>query len=213
MRLNWWDTVHGIQHVVTLPARILDILPAAGGIAAATLPPASALPSNPPDLAAQTDAPLQLQVNHNAKPMPWIWLSVALALLWLGTVFGWWYTRRRAQPSRPEKIREPSSAAAPNATGTFKAFRSACLNNNPQAARKNLLAWAATAWPANPPSGLNELSRRLGGAELIEALRQLDRACYADDTWHGPFLAKLLPAPPKLASPVENRQVLPALYP
>jgi hypothetical protein len=101
----------------------------------------------------------------------------------------------------------PSSAAA------FKEFRSACLNNNPHAARKNLLAWAASAWPANPPAGLNELSRRLGGAELIEELRQLDRACYTDDTWHGSFLAKLLPAPPKPASSVENRHDLPALYP
>ena len=85
--------------------------------------------------------------------------------------------------------------------------------NNPHAARKNLLAWAATTWPANPPGGLNELSRRLGGAELIDALRQLDRACYSDDIWHGSFLAKLLSAPPKPASPVESRQGLPALYP
>lgn len=213
VRLNWWDTVHGIQHVVTLPARALDILPATGGVAAATLPPpANALLSNPPDLAAQTGTPIQVQVNQNAKSMPWIWLSVALTLLWLGTALGWWYTRRSAQPAQTGKIRDTSPVEAPRPAGAFKAFRSACLNDNPHAARKNLLAWAATAWPANPPSGLNELSRRLGGAELIEALRQLDRACYTDDNWHGSFLAKLLPAPPKPASPVESRQGLPALY-
>ena len=212
VKLNWWDTVHDVQHQVTLPARILDILPAAGGANAATLPPpANTVQSKQPDLAAQTGAPAQVQ--QNARPMQWILLSAALALLWLGTASGWWYTRRRASPPRPGKVRDTGSAEVPSSAAAFKEFRSACLNNNPHAARKNLLAWAASAWPANPPAGLNELSRRLGGAELIEELRQLDRACYTDDTWHGSFLAKLLPAPPKPASSVENRHDLPALYP
>jgi hypothetical protein len=212
VKLNWWDTVHNVQHVATLPARILDILPAAGGASAATLPPpANTVQSKQPDLAAQTGAPAQAQ--QNARHMPWIWLSAVLALLWLGTASGWWYTRRRADPAHPGKTGDTSPAEVPSSAAAFKAFKSACLNNNPHAARKNLLAWAASAWPANPPAGLNELSRRLGGTELLEELRQLDRACYTDDAWHGSFLAKLLPAPPKPASSARNRNDLPALYP
>jgi hypothetical protein len=212
VKLNWWDTVHNVQHVATLPARILDILPAAGGVAAATLPPpANAAPVNPPSPAVQAAAPAP--VRQNAKSMPWIWLSAALGLLWIGTVSAWWYTRRRAQPAQPGKTGEPVPAEVPRSANAFKAFKNACLSNDPHAARKNLLAWAASAWPANPPAGLNELSRRLGGGALVEALRQLDRACYAGDAWQGASLARLLPAPRVPESPIENRHGLPALYP
>lgn len=212
VKLSWWDTVHDVQHVIMLPARILDILPAAGGSAAATLPPpANAAPLNLPGSAAQTDAPALVQ--QNAKPVTWIWISAALALLWLGTLFGWWYTRRGAQPVQAEMIaKETTPAAAPGRAGAFKAFKHACLNNDPHAARKNLLAWAAAAWPDKPPAGLNELSRRVGGPSLTEALRQLDRACYMDDSWHGSHLAKLLSSPPERISLPESREQLPELY-
>ena len=211
VKLNWWDTVHDVQHEVTLPARTLDILPAAGG-GTATLPPPTVAAPTSPSQGAAIGAPIQIRFDRNTVSRTWIWLSAALALLWVGTLFGWWYTRRRTPPAQAEKIKDPSPAEAPRSTGAFKAFKSACLNNDPHAARKNLMAWAATAWPANPPAGLNELSRRIGGAELIEALRQLDRACYMDDTWHGSFLAKLLSAPPKPANPAPGSQELPALY-
>ncbi|MEO6974817.1 MAG: BatD family protein [Gallionella sp.] len=212
VKLNWWDTVHDVQHMITLPARTLDILPAAGGSATATLPPpANAASLNLPGPAVQTGTPAQIQ--QSAKPVTWIWISAALALLWLGTLFGWWYTRRRAQPVQAEMIaKETTPAAAPGRAGAFKAFKHACLNNDPHAARKNLLAWAAAAWPDKPLAGLNELSRRVGGPSLTEALRQLDRACYMDDSWHGSHLAKLLSSPPERISLPESREQLPELY-
>jgi len=213
VKLNWWDTVHDVQHVVTLPARILDILPAAGGGSTATPPPPTVAAPTAPGQGAATGAPIQVRLGRSAGSRPWIWLSAALALLWVGTLFGWWYTRRREQPMQPEMTGVPAPAAAPGRAGAFKAFKHACLSNDPHAARKNLLAWAAAAWPDNPPAGLNELSRRVGGPALMEALRQLDRACYMDDSWHGSFLAKLLSSPPEQASPPESREPLPALYP
>ncbi|MCG6932037.1 MAG: BatD family protein [Gallionella sp.] len=211
VKLNWWDTVHNVQHVVTLPARVLDILPAAGGSTAPPPPQTAAAPA-PPSQGATTGTPIQVHFGQGAESRPWIWLSAALALLWVGTLFGWWYTRRRAQPAQPEKTGEPAPAAAPGRASAFKAFKHACLNNDPHAARKNLLAWAVAAWPDNPPAGLNELSRRVGGPALMEALRQLDRACYMDESWHGSYLAKLLSSPPEQSGPPESREPLPELY-
>ncbi|MGA7594347.1 MAG: hypothetical protein WCA64_04045, partial [Gallionella sp.] len=166
----------------------------------------------PPSRGAATGSPIQVHFDQGAGTRPWIWVSAALALLWIGTLFGWWYTRRDTRPAQTEKINKPASAAAPSRAGAFKAFKHACLNNDPHAARKYLLAWAAAAWPDNPPAGLNELSRRIGGGALTEALRQLDRACYMDDSWHGSFLAKLLSSPPERAGTPERREPLPALY-
>jgi hypothetical protein len=212
VKLNWWDTVHDVQHVVTLPARVLDILPAAGGSSTATPPPLTVAAPTPPSQGTTTNSPIQVHFGQSAGSRPWIWLSAALALLWIGTLFGWWYTRRPTKPAQTDKFSEPTPAAAPSRAGAFKAFKHACLNNDPHAARKNLLAWAAAAWPDNPPAGLNELSRRVGGPALMEALRELDRACYMDDNWRGSYLAKLLSSPPEQSSPPESREPLPELY-
>lgn len=212
VKLNWWDTVHNVQHVITLPARSLDILPAVGGSSTATLPPPTVASPTLPSQGAATSAPIQVRFDRNTGSRTWIWLSAVLALLWVGTLFGWWYTQRRKTTVPDEKIKDASTSQAPRSSGAFKAFKNACLNNDPHAARKNLLAWAVTAWPTDPPGGLNELSRRIGGAELNEALRQLDRACYMNDTWHGSFLAKLISAAPKPANPATSSQDLPTLY-
>ncbi|MGA9664886.1 MAG: BatD family protein [Gallionella sp.] len=212
VRLSWWDTVHNIQHVATLPARVLDILPAIGGSYAAAMPPsANPAQSNQHDIALQEGAPEQAFRNANAKP--WMWSSAVFALLWLSTATAWWYTRRRAPPTQSQNGREARRSAVNPSAGAFKAFKSACLNNDAHAARKHLLAWAGSAWPADPPAGLNELSRRLGGNEITGALRQLDRACYTGGSWQGELLARILPAPPALASAKVPERGLPSLYP
>ncbi len=116
VKLNWWDTVHDVQHVVTLPARILDILPAAGGSSTATLPPPTVAAPTLPSQGAATGAPIQVHFGQGAGARPWIWLSAALALLWVGTLFGWWYTRRRTQPvqARKDQRTQARRRAQPN---------------------------------------------------------------------------------------------------
>jgi hypothetical protein len=212
VHLNWWDTINNIQHAVTLPARTIEILPAAPGSIAATLPPiATAQPSNQPDT-PDLQAALPGAAAKTATTVPWTWVSLALALLWFGTLFAWWFTHRRASPTQQVPIKEQHAAAVPKAATSFKEFRDACRRNDAHEARKQLLAWAVSAWPGNPPAGLNELSRRLDDAATVVALRQLDRACYTGETWQGKSLAESLPTPPVLANSTAARQELPALY-
>lgn len=211
VRLSWWDTVHNMQHVAMLPARVLDVLPAIGGSIAATLPPVThPEQSQKPDVTLQSGA--SEQVSYKAKTTPWMWGSVVLALLWLGTATAWWYSRRRLRQTPIAKIDDQGPTEKINASGAFKAFKNACQQNDPHAARKQLLTWAGATWPTHPPVGLNELSRRLDGAELIQALRELDRACYTGKPWQGEALGKLLANPPAPARAAENRHALPALY-
>ena len=210
LRLYWWDTAHNAQREVVLPARNLDILPAAGAAGAAPPQPANPQPSirSQPDL--QTTAPEP--AAKAAYAPPWQWISLGLGLLWLGTVLAWWLSRRRTQPTSPRKTAERKPPAEIHASGEFKAFKRACRDNDPLAARQHLLAWAGTAWPAQPPLGLNELSRRLDDAKLVQPLRQLDRACYTGSAWHGESLAQSLPTPPSQATSTDNKHALPELY-
>jgi hypothetical protein len=216
VRLNWWDTLHNEKREITLPAHILDVLPAAAGTTAVTMPPANAEPSISPNQGAHaspigTANPLE-QSSRIAESQPWMWLSFALGLLWLGTTAAWWRARRHVQPAPPAKIAAEKMPLNSQGSSAFKGFKRACSDNDPHAARRHLLAWAGTVWPADTPLGLNELSRRLGDAKADGALRQLDRACYTGSVWHGAELARSMSAPPGKAAAKENKHTLPELY-
>ena len=96
-------------------------------------------------------------------------------------------------------------------------LRRACLSDEPRAARRALLRWAAASWPEDAPRSLQELAKHLANAELRAELARLDRALYApdQDPWRGEPLWQrarkglVRPAPPRL----QKAGDLPVLYP
>jgi hypothetical protein len=96
-------------------------------------------------------------------------------------------------------------------------FKRACEGNDPHAARKHLLAWAAATWPDDAPLGLDELARRLPG-QVAGHLAALDRELYAPGKagWNGAqvweALAPVLQAS-KASTPQADSTALPPLYP
>ncbi|HUW50594.1 MAG TPA: BatD family protein [Sulfuricella sp.] len=213
VRLDWWDTTHNVQHEVVLPAHTLNILPAAGGTVGMAAPP----PANPQSSSIPPSIDVQASTSAHAIKVanipPWPWISLGLGLLWLGTIVGWWHSRRRVPNISPSKTDNEKPHAKIPAGSAFKSFQRACFDNDPHTARQHLLAWAGTVWPSHPPLGLNELSRRLDDAKLHQALRQLERACYStDSTWHGESLAHSWPTPSVPATYPENKHALPELY-
>jgi hypothetical protein len=176
LRLTWWDTKSNQPREVTLPGRTLKISPAVG----------HAVEQVP----AATAAVGVATVNSGAAPIaptiglrsalrdPWLWISVALALLWLGTVLAWIISR-----GPPRKA---ASLSAPKARAQFQV---ACRRNDAQSARGALLAWAAAAWSESPPRSLAALSRRVGDDKIGALLLQLGRALYRGAPWDGAALA------------------------
>lgn len=186
LHLYWWDTTRNQQREVELPARTLFVLPGSGGVAATATsagPTAGTplLPTSPSKLIAE-------QIRAPANPHGY-WLSLVLGVLWLGTLTAWWFSRRRRPPSSPDASRPTSTVAVADAR---KAFRQACHDDDPHAARRMLLDWARATWPSDPPLGLQALSDRLDDVESTSLLKQLDRACYAGGTWTGKPLAETL---------------------
>jgi hypothetical protein len=210
VRLIWWDTLHNEKREITLPAHTLNVLPAAVGTTTAMMPPANAEPSLLLNQSAQ--AGTLEQTNNVTNKQPWMWLSFVFALLWLGSTAAWWRARQRVQLVQPAKIAAEKKPATTRGGSEVKAIKRACNNNDPQAARQHLLAWAGTIWPDTHPVGLNELSRKFDDAKLVEALRQLDRACYTGSAWNGEMLAQSLPNSPAAAVATENKHKMPELY-
>lgn len=211
LRLSWWDTGADVQREITLSARSLEVLPAAASagepapaptvLAAPAAPPAASNPSKSEPLVA---GPLAAPSG-----VPWPWISLALGLLWSGTVAAWWIRARR----RTRVVQAVAVTASPSipAATALKAFREACRNHDARAARLHLLDWARATWPEQPPVGLNALALRLEDRHLAGLIEQLDRACYVGGPWQGEELARA--ALPVAAKPSGKAPVLAGLYP
>lgn len=222
LRLAWWDTAHDAAREAVLPAHTVVVQPAVASATApgATTPVAPSLnaptPTAPvaatPVAAASTPAaPVRPQwPRHDA--LPWPWISLGLAVLWLATVLAWWWRHRRAQAvqrrAAPAASRPPGHAAQ-----ALRRARQACEADTPHPARQALLAWAAVEWPDHPPQGLQALADRLHDAALTEPLRALDRACFMGGPWQGQALAQALANRPAPAGAVPAADPLGALYP
>lgn len=84
--------------------------------------------------------------------------------------------------------------AVPEPNHARTAFQQACRENDPQMARRHLLAWAHAVWPDDPPIGIKSIAARIGEPALEPLLQQLDRACYTGSEWQGQPLLDALPS-------------------
>ncbi len=225
-QLIWWDTVNRTQKTIDLPERSLDVLPAINTSGQSAATPNAA----PPLSGASTSNTASNNSNAISGPMagqggsfgktlsqastPWLWVSAALAVLWLGTLLLWQRGRRTDTAEKPIVAdKAPSSVKGISAGASLAALQRACLANDRHLARQHVLEWANSVWPQSPPRGLTRLSERLKEARYILPLQQLDRACYAgDQPWDGSLLAQAFAQPPKLMSVEKSKPVIPDLY-
>ncbi|HUX74105.1 MAG TPA: BatD family protein [Steroidobacteraceae bacterium] len=195
---------------------------APGASAAAPAPAAPQASNPAAAAAASGASPANSPRSLSTDDRRWILVSAGLGLLWLATMIAWWFSRRRLPPAPaagvaaatqsdasrraapaapatsavPPAPRAPAAAPPPltaaDAARARSHFHEACRRNDARAARRWLLAWAGASWPRAAPGGLTALAKRLAEPAAIEALQQLDRACYAGEPWTGEQLAQAL---------------------
>jgi hypothetical protein len=210
VHLSWWDIVHNQKREITLPSHTLNVLPAVAGPGTVSMSPAVVEPAQLLNQGGGTSS--SGSVNRIANNPLWMWLSFALGILWLATAVAWWRARKHIAPAQQSEIIEHKKTDPVRGSSEFKALKRACNDNDAHAARQHLLDRAGTVWPEAPPHGLNELSRNFNDAQLVAALRQLDRACYGGEAWDGAALAQALPKAPVPAGKTDKKHKLPELY-
>ena len=218
LKVRWWDTQTDQPRVTTLPRQTLTVLPASGGMTASAAPPPAQTPQAPTVLTkAPGTPPKAARAVARGKAgtfSPWEWLSGGLALLWVATLGGWWWSRRLTRGHKPRSPPAPPARQPdpPDPSKAQAAFRAACANDNATGARRHLLAWAQAAW-GSPPAGLNALATALGEGGAADLVRELDRACYGGGEWRGqPLAAALTELPQRNPKPRRDRGLAP-LYP
>jgi hypothetical protein len=205
LRLSWWDTRTNQAREAVLPEQTLVVAPAPGSPDSS---PATASTDNSPariapaggnsgnTTAAQTPPPTSTAGESKSlgtprNVIPWHWISLALGLLWLGTLIAWLSTRKRgAGPGAPTL--QPVASHGADKSRARSEFQAACRANDALGARRNLLLWANALSPEERIIGLSALGKRVEDPAVTGLLRDLDRACYVGGSWDGAALAAAL---------------------
>jgi hypothetical protein len=201
LKLSWWDTRTNQAREAILPAQTLVVEAAPGS----QVPPAAAM-SDQQKATARADssaaAPAKMGGNSpgsgatnavGGETTPWKWISLGLGSLWVLTLAAWFLTRRRGSGNNADyRPTEQAPQGSPSKAAAHGAFLTACKANDPQAARRSLLAWAHTQLPGQHVPGLSALAKILGDDAIADLLRNLDRACYTGQAWKGDALGQAL---------------------
>ena len=217
-KIVWWDVDSDSEKTAVLSAESLQII---AGTATANQPNAS-LPATTANTAASpspsSDIALDTDNNGNTTPlMRWQFLSGALFLLWLITVFLYWRSRRSAGV-KPIDINTTDSLSASNEPAAWQLLVTACRHNEPAAARQALLHWARLYFNKPTLHSIDQLQPICTDALLTRELQQLDNRLFGtlrdSGEWNGEIFLQMIKNLKKQFSTKQKTEAqLPPLYP
>ena len=207
IKINWWNTSSNKMETASLPARTVRIQPGENTAHA----PAAALPQ-PSTVATKTTTPATEAITI-VKEDNGIYskLSIVLGLGWLITVIAWLISAGKGKTTNTN-----TAEAHCHAKASLNAVKKACLSNNPQQSKTELINWAKGHWPDKPPANIAEIGNRLNEATQQE-IEKLNQALYGATTedWQGSRLWQQLSVAVKTTQKKARKQeqVLVPLYP
>lgn len=214
VEVSWWDAEAEEGRTASLPAREIEILPAAGTAAPAARPaeaPAAAVTTAPAD----ATPPLPAQASGMDSIDDHGLLVGAVVALVLAAGGGFALARR----GTPSATTPGEGAAPPTAPALRKSLRAACDANDAAAVRDALVRWSRASFGVGAPGNPRTIARALGHPGFEEEAAKLDRSLYAPgaDAFTGASFWRAFEAARRSSvradSPARGEGVLPELYP
>jgi hypothetical protein len=187
LSIDWWDTTTETQKTAVLPAWTINVLPGDGMADAQSAPPSVPATGSAAQPADESEVPMATPDSPDwlaAARARWTWWAGGLLFLVTGLFVARRYKDRGAS-SAPRPVEQPGRKQLATAR---LAVQQACQSNDPAAAARALLQWAAASWPDDPPASLGALAQRLSTG--VEELQALERALYGatGEAWQGDAL-------------------------
>lgn len=177
LEIPWWDTQARKVRIASLPARSVEVLPAAGAALVPSLPQSIVVPAPTAGAPAAPDDEITTAADViplYSGPNFWALVSTVAIIAWLLTAIAWWRGRRSS-------VLSAASVAIATTPPDIKAARVAIRKaaGNAQQLRDALLVWAAQVWREQPPRSLAALAQCSRDDTVRRALLLLDQQLYA----------------------------------
>jgi len=186
IRLYWWDTEFERERLVSISPKIIQVA-------------AVDITMQQPQVQQTASAISEQSVNNvtdTAKEVvkivvdagQWPLIALALGLGWLATIITvviLWKRQKNVIPgvstSSGYSVDQTSLTQAKNQ------LKAACSKNDPAAANRALLAWAAAMWPEDPPRSLSIVSQKMSDSTLKKQFKELRDVLYShkEKSWDG----------------------------
>jgi len=222
IRISWWNIDSGHWETAELPSRTLTVL---GDLPKQSSRIPQSQTSSMVDASQSVeDVPIEVSVEASGQSSiapgsnSWAWITGGLLGVWILTLVGWWWDRRRRGVHYEGNGAEVQQTLE-SERKAIQAVKAACLEQSAPKTREALLKWASIKQKGKPCLSLGTAARMLGEPDphIKEAVWNLDRTLYTtkeQSAWDGQrFWKTIQPAmtakPPKLKSKNES---LPELY-
>ncbi len=185
IHLKWWNTRSGKMETATLAEQHLT----AHGNATTPAPAASITPdvsSTPEKAGSQPASPPDTPVTETPDATGWKWLSLILALGWLGTLLYFLVSRHPKQPGATASPFHAKSTDPATLHKLEKAVIQACKQNRPEKIKTALIAWATHRWPAQAVNSLSLIAPHCP-QPLQAEINRLNDWIYAPDKKETPY--------------------------
>jgi hypothetical protein len=169
VRLTWWNTETDKLEQAVLPEHRYRIT----GNNAIAAPQVADSSSDEQAKPAQKEAESEPGATTAAGRSPWLWVSLALAVLWLITLALWWKTRQQKLPvSRFDEMPDESEKQA------FAQLLAAARAGSPETSGR-LLHWARLKFPGQAFATAADVIRFSEDEELEKSLEQLQAQLFS----------------------------------
>jgi len=222
IRISWWNIDSGHWETAELPSRTLTVL---GDLPTQSSRIPQSQTSSMADASQSVeDVPIEVSLEASGQSSiapgsnSWAWITGGLLGVWILTLVGWWWDRRRRGVHNEGNGAEVQQTLE-SERKAIQAVKAACLEQSAPKTREALLKWASIKQQGKPCLSLGTAARMLGEPDphIKEAVWNLDRTLYTtkeQSAWDGQrFWKTIQPAmtakPPKLKSKNES---LPELY-
>lgn len=236
LKIGWFDTKSNMMKTAELPSRVVIVKPSPDAQTPSTAAPSASVSENRREPSGAGAKPEMLSFVREGKmqegrEMPEVGDVVVLpakfgtfspeTLLGIGAVSGgalvglFWVMsvllRRAGKRAEKQKSEESSKRKA------VAAFKKACSDGDPAAAKEALIRLAHVLWPSRPPLTLSDVAAKFADDDFFVQLENLNEALYAKEKreWNGKSLWRAFAATVqyKNASERDETPPVPPLYP
>jgi hypothetical protein len=190
IKIHWWNTKTKREETTRLPAKTIQVLAALDSTSPQTTLPNDLVKSETriqesvsDELTDNTESQDKLTQDSNTTTQAgyWPWVSLALIIGWLSTVFLLWPSRKNKQNAEPKE----NDMTQSRKEAEIK-LKQACANNDSHATNEALLLWGKSIFPDSPPASLTTLGREIGG-DMADQLNTLNKVLYSQSgaEWTG----------------------------